>query len=564
MWGILMLQAELNQAITQALRNVGIEINIDTERFPNIVALFEDAFARHGQLKACTSLGHDLTYQDLDRLTRDFAAWLQQGSGLQRGDRVAVQMPNLIQYLVVVLGVLRAGMVVVNTNPLYTEREVEHQFNDADVKLLVVQANVARNASLVLPKTSVEQVIVTELADLHPAPKRHIINLVAKYVKKLVPPFDIPGAIKLRNVLKAGRALEFQPVPAGADELAMLQYTGGTTGVAKGAMLSHGNLVANVMQCDAFFASHKLAGAGDIFMQPLPVYHIYAFTASMYSLYVGAQTVFIPNPRDLPSLIKAFEQYKPRLFCGLNTLFVALCNDAAFKQLDFSTLKVTLSGGMALTEAAAAEWQDITGCVVSEGYGLTETSPVATSNPGGAQQIGTIGLPVPGTEVRVINDQGEPLGLDEAGELCIKGPQVMQGYWRRPEATAEVISPEGWFATGDVAVIQPDGYLRIVDRKKDMIVVSGFNVYPNELEDVLSKHPAVLECAAVGVRDETSGEIVKMFVVPRDASLTEQAVKDYCREHLTAYKVPRLVEFREDLPKTNVGKILRRELRDAS
>ena len=559
-----MLQAELNQAIAQALSNVGIEMNIDTERFPNIVALFEDAFARHGQLKACTSLGHDLSYQDLDRLTRDFAAWLQQGSGLQPGDRVAVQMPNLIQYLVVVLGVLRAGMVVVNTNPLYTEREVEHQFNDADVKLLVVQANVARNASLVLPKTSVEQVIVTELADLHPAPKRHIINLVAKYVKKLVPPFDIPGAMKLRNVLKAGRALEFQPVPAGADELAMLQYTGGTTGVAKGAMLSHGNLVANVMQCDAFFASHKLAGAGDIFMQPLPVYHIYAFTASMYSLYVGAQTVFIPNPRDLPSLVKAFEQYKPRLFCGLNTLFVALCNDAAFKQLDFSTLKVTLSGGMALTEAAAAEWQDITGCVVSEGYGLTETSPVATSNPGGAQQIGTIGLPVPCTEVRVINDQGEPLGLDEAGELCIKGPQVMQGYWRRPEATAEVISPEGWFATGDVAVIQPDGYLRIVDRKKDMIVVSGFNVYPNELEDVLSKHPAVLECAAVGVRDETSGEIVKMFVVPRDASLTEQAVKDYCREHLTAYKVPRLVEFREDLPKTNVGKILRRELRDAS
>jgi len=559
-----MLQAELNQAIAQALSNVGIEMNIDTERFPNIVALFEDAFARHGQLTAGTSLGHDLSYQDLDRLTRDFAAWLQQGSGLQRGDRVAVQMPNLIQYLVVVLGVLRAGMVVVNTNPLYTEREVEHQFNDADVKLLVVQANVARNASLVLPKTSVEQVIVTELADLHPAPKRHIINLVAKYVKKLVPPFDIPGAMKLRNVLKAGRALEFQPVPAGADELAMLQYTGGTTGVAKGAMLSHGNLVANVMQCDAFFASHKLAGAGDIFMQPLPVYHIYAFTASMYSLYVGAQTVFIPNPRDLPSLVKAFEQYKPRLFCGLNTLFVALCNDAAFKQLDFSTLKVTLSGGMALTEAAAAEWQDITGCVVSEGYGLTETSPVATSNPGGAQQIGTIGLPVPCTEVRVINDQGEPLGLDEAGELCIKGPQVMQGYWRRPEATAEVISPEGWFATGDVAVIQSDGYLRIVDRKKDMIVVSGFNVYPNELEDVLSKHPAVLECAAVGVRDETSGEIVKMFVVPRDASLTEQAVKDYCREHLTAYKVPRLVEFREDLPKTNVGKILRRELRDAS
>ena len=559
-----MLQTELNQTIEQALSRVGITTDIDTARFSNIVALFEDAFARHAERKACTSLGHDLTYQDLDRLTRDFAAWLQQASGLEQGDRVAVQMPNLIQYLVVVLGVLRAGMVVVNTNPLYTEREVEHQFNDADVKLLVVQANVARNASLVLPKTSVQTVIVTELADLHPAPKRHLINFIAKYVKRLVPPFNIPGAMKLRRVLKAGRTLELKPVSSRADDLAMLQYTGGTTGVAKGAMLSHGNLVANVMQCDAFFASHDLAGAGDVFMQPLPVYHIYAFTASMYSLYVGAQTVFIPNPRDLPSLVSAFDKYKPRLFCGLNTLFVALCNDSSFKGLDFSSLKVTLSGGMALTEAAAAEWQHITGCVVSEGYGLTETSPVATSNPGGAQQIGTIGLPVPETEVRVINDQGEPLGIDQAGELCIKGPQVMQGYWRRPEATAEVISPEGWFATGDVAVIQPDGYLRIVDRKKDMIVVSGFNVYPNELEDVLSKHPGVLECAAVGVPDDTSGEIVKMFVVPRDASLTEQAVKDYCREHLTAYKVPRLVEFREDLPKTNVGKILRRELRDAS
>jgi long-chain acyl-CoA synthetase len=559
-----MLQTELNQTIVQALSRVGIATDIDTARFPNIVALFEDAFRRHAERKACTSLGHDLTYQDLDRLTRDFAAWLQQASGLEQGDRVAVQMPNLIQYLVVVLGVLRAGMVVVNTNPLYTEREVEHQFNDAEVKLLVVQANVAQNASLVLPKTSVQTVIVTELADLHPAPRRHLINFVAKYVKRLVPPFSIPGAMKLRRVLNAGRTLELQPVSSRADDLAMLQYTGGTTGVAKGAMLSHGNLVANVMQCDAFFASHDLAGAGDLFMQPLPVYHIYAFTASMYSLYVGAQTVFIPNPRDLPSLVSAFDKYKPRLFCGLNTLFVALCNDSSFKTLDFSSLKVTLSGGMALTEAAAAEWQNITGCVVSEGYGLTETSPVATSNPGGAQQIGTIGLPVPETEVRVINDQGEPLGIDEAGELCIKGPQVMQGYWRRPEATAEVISPEGWFATGDVAVIQPDGYLRIVDRKKDMIVVSGFNVYPNELEDVLSKHPGVLECAAVGVPDDTSGEIVKMFVVTRDASLTEQAVKDYCREHLTAYKVPRLVEFREDLPKTNVGKILRRELRDAS
>ena len=328
-------------------------------------------------------------------------------------------------------------------------------------------------------------------------------------------------------------------------------------------MLSHRNLVANVMQSDAMFASHKLEGAGDVFMQPLPVYHIYAFTASMYALYGGAQTVFIPNPRDLGSVVDAFDRYRPKLFCGLNTLFVALSNDERFRKLDFSNLKVTLSGGMALTEAAANEWQTITGCTVSEGYGLTETSPVATSNPGYAQQIGTIGVPVPQTNVRVLNDAGELLGFDEPGELGIQGPQVMQGYWQRPEATAEVIDAEGWFATGDVAVIQPDGYLRIVDRKKDMIVVSGFNVYPNELEDVLAAHPDVLECAAVGIPDSSSGEVVKMFVVRKDVRLTEQEVKDFCRQHLTAYKIPKQVEFRDELPKTNVGKILRRELRDS-
>ena len=557
-----MEQSTINALINEQLAKLEITPNVDTTRFPNIIALVEDALARHAERKACSSLGHDLTYRELDQLSRDFGAWLQCESGLVAGDRVAVQMPNLIQYLVVVLGALRAGMVVVNTNPLYTEREVEHQFNDAGVKLLVVQANVAQTTASVLPRTGVEKVVVTELADLHPQPKRFLINFVAKYVKKMVPPFSIPGALGLVDVLKRGRALTLKPTTAKLDDLAMLQYTGGTTGVAKGAMLSHGNLVANVLQCDALFASHRLQGAGDIFMQPLPVYHIYAFTASMYGLFVGAQTVFLPNPRDLSSVVKAFEQYKPKLFCGLNTLFVALSNDEAFKALDFSELKVTLSGGMALTEAAAAEWARITGCTVSEGYGLTETSPVATSNPGYAQQIGTIGLPVPMTEVRVVDDAGQVLGFDEPGELCIRGPQVMQGYWQRPEATAESISADGWFATGDVAVIQPDGYLRIVDRKKDMIVVSGFNVYPNELEDVLSKHPAVLECAAVGVADASSGEAVKMFVVRKDASLTEADVKAFCREHLTAYKVPKQVVFREELPKTNVGKILRRELRD--
>ena len=560
-----MKQADINQAISDRLEALQIASDVNTQAFPNIIALFNDALKRHGDAAACTSLGHPLSYRELDRHSANFAAWLLHESGLSAGDRIAVQMPNLIQYFVVVLGALRAGMVVVNTNPLYTEREIEHQFNDAGVKLLVVQANVAQQAAAVLPRTAVEKVVITELADLHPQPKRFLINFVAKHVKKLVPPFSIPGALKLRNVLSAGQKHKFESVShLQGDDLAMLQYTGGTTGVAKGAMLSHSNLVANVLQADALFGSYQLKGSGDIFVQPLPVYHIYAFTASMYALYVGAHTVLIPNPRDLKSVVSAFKTYRPRLFFGLNTLFVALTNDSDFQALDFSDLKVTLSGGMALTEDAAKAWQALTHCPVSEGYGLTETSPVATGNPGGAQQLGTIGVPVPRTEVRVVDADNQPLGFDEPGELCIRGPQVMQGYWQRPEATAEAIDTEGWFFTGDVAVIQPDGYLRIVDRKKDMIVVSGFNVYPNELEDVVSKHPGVLECAAVGVADAKSGEVIKMFVIRKDQTLTEAALKDFCRGQLTAYKVPKHIEFRDELPKTNVGKILRRELRESA
>lgn len=560
-----MKQADINEAIADRLEALQIASDVNTQAFPNIIALFNDALKRHGDAAACTSLGHSLSYRELDRHSANFAAWLLHESGLSAGDRIAVQMPNLIQYFVVVLGALRAGMVVVNTNPLYTEREIEHQFNDAGVKLLVVQANVAQQAAAVLPRTAVEKVVITELADLHPQPKRFLINFVAKHVKKLVPPFSIPGALKLRSVLSAGQKHKFESASnLQGDDLAMLQYTGGTTGVAKGAMLSHSNLVANVLQADALFGSYQLKGSGDIFVQPLPVYHIYAFTASMYALYVGAHTVLIPNPRDLKSVVSAFKTYRPRLFFGLNTLFVALTNDSDFQALDFSDLKVTLSGGMALTEDAAKAWQALTHCPVSEGYGLTETSPVATGNPGGAQQLGTIGVPVPRTEVRVVDADNQPLGFDEPGELCIRGPQVMQGYWQRPDATAEAIDTEGWFFTGDVAVIQPDGYLRIVDRKKDMIVVSGFNVYPNELEDVVSKHPGVLECAAVGVADAKSGEVIKMFVIRKDQTLTEAALKDFCRGQLTGYKVPKHIEFRDELPKTNVGKILRRELRESA
>ena len=552
----------VQSAIAAQLDALGIPSHIDTESYPSIVALFEEALATYRDQAACSSVGHTLSYADLDRLSAHFAGWLQHGAGLARGDRVAIQMPNLIQYLVVCLGALRAGMVVVNTNPLYTERELEHQLNDAGVKVMVVQANVAQTAASVLPRTGVETVVVTEIADLHPQPKRTLINFLVKYVKKMVPAFSIPGALKLNNVLSEGAKTPYRAVILNQDDLAMLQYTGGTTGVAKGAMLTHGNLIANVLQSDAFFETHDITGEGSTILQPLPVYHIYAFTASMYALRIGAHTAFVPNPRDLPSVVQAFDEHRPALFCGLNTLFVALCNDERFRALDFSDLQVTLSGGMALTHDAANRWAEVTDCRVSEGYGLTETSPTVSANPGNGVQIGTIGVPLPGTEIQIRDDAGAPLGLDAPGELCVRGPQVMAGYWQRPEATAEVIDGEGWFATGDIALVQPDGYMRIVDRKKDMIVVSGFNVYPNELEDVLVAHPDVVECAAVGVQNESTGEAIRMFVVRSNPDLSEDDVRNFMREGLTGYKVPKSVVFKDELPKTAVGKILRRELRD--
>ena len=552
----------VHTAITARLAELGIPNRIDTDSYSSIVALFEEALATYRAEAACSSVGHTLSYAELDRLSAQFAGWLQHGAGLDSGDRVAIQMPNLIQYLVVCLGALRAGMVVVNTNPLYTERELEHQLTDAGVRVMVVQANVAQTAAAVLPRTGVERVVVTEIADLHPQPKRSLINFLVKYVKKMVPPFHIPEALKLNEVLKAGAATPFQAVTLAPSDLAMLQYTGGTTGVAKGAMLTHSNLVANVLQSDAFFKTHDMEGRGQTILQPLPMYHIYAFTASMYALRIGAHTALVPNPRDLPSVVKAFADYRPALFCGLNTLFVALCNNAAFRSLDFSNLQVTLSGGMALTHDAANRWQEVTGCRVSEGYGLTETSPTVSGNPGNGLQIGTIGVPVPSTEIQIRDTEGNVVSVDEPGELCVRGPQVMAGYWQRPEATAEVIDSQGWFATGDIALVQPDGYLRIVDRKKDMIVVSGFNVYPNELEDVLVAHPDVVECAAVGIPSENTGEAIRMFVVRSNPELTESAVRDFMREGLTGYKLPKSVVFKDDLPKTAVGKILRRELRD--
>ena len=556
------MQADVSAAIAARYQDLNIEWDVDVTAYPSIVALFEDAMQRYPDLTACSSVGHSISYRELDTLSANFASWLQSDSGLSQGDRVAIQMPNLMQYLVACLGTLRAGMVVVNTNPLYTERELEHQLNDSGARLLVLQANVAETAANVVSKTGIEKIVLTEIADLHPMPKRWLLNAAVKYIKKMVPKVVLPNVVKFNDVLKKGARQTHTSVDIALTDLAMLQYTGGTTGVAKGAMLSHGNIVANVMQIDGFFETFGIDAKGSVFMQPLPVYHIYAFTVSMYSLRKGAHTLFIPNPRDLGSVVEAFKKYQPTVFAGLNTLFVGLCNDERFRSITFENLKLTMSGGMALTEAAAERWADVTGCYVYEGYGLTETSPTATTNPGNGRQLGTIGIPVPQTYVKTVSESGETLGFDEAGELCIKGPQVMQGYWQRPEATAEVLDQGGWFATGDVAVIQPDGYVKIVDRIKDMIIVSGFNVYPNELEDVCAKHPGVLECAAVGIESEATGEGIRMYVVKSDPTLTEDAVIAHMRNQVTAYKVPKSIVFKDDLPKTNVGKILRRELRD--
>jgi long-chain acyl-CoA synthetase len=552
------------ESIINAKRNeLGIPNTVDTSAYQNLYAAFEHAVARFGDKPAFTSLGRTLTFSELKARADQFAAYIQHHTDLQPGDKIALQLPNLIQYPVVMFGAFKAGLVVVNTNPLYSARELEHQFNDSEAKALVVSAVVAANVQEVLPKTGIKHVIVTSLADLHTPLKRVVVNAAAKYIKKMIPDYHIPGAVSLVKALKLGSAHASQAVGVTQKDLAVLQYTGGTTGLPKGAMLTHGNLLANTLQAVPIFKTYGFNIASELLVQPLPLYHIYAFTVSMILLMTGNQTVLIPNPRDIPGLVKELKKWRYSGFCGLNTLFVALSNNEEFKQSDFSALKMTLSGGMALTKPAEATWHDITGVHIFEGYGLTETSPVVSVNPGNGIRVGSIGLPVASTEVRLVDDDGKDVGVGEAGELCVRGPQVMKGYWQKPEETAKVIDSKGWFYTGDVAQISDDGYLSIVDRKKDMILVSGFNVYPNELEDVLCAHPGVVECAAVGVPDERSGEAVKMFVVADSVSLGSDEVIAYCRKNLAAYKVPKYVEFRDDLPKSNVGKILRRELRDS-
>ncbi|WP_110685324.1 AMP-binding protein [Salinicola aestuarinus] len=532
------------------------------ESFDSIDDIIADACRRFADKPAFSCLGHTLTYRDIDRLANQFAAWIQHETDLEPGDRIAIQLPNVLQFPVAVFGALRAGLVIVNTNPLYTEREMRHQFQDSGVTAVVVLANMAHKLEKVLDQTDIRHVYVTEMGDLHPWPRRTVINSVVRHVKKLVPAYSLPRATSLRRVLAKG---DKQPVSVAAgrgDDVAALQYTGGTTGVAKGAMLTHRNLIANMLQTQQLLGDTLIDGSETI-IAPLPCYHIYTFTVNcLFAMTTGQHNVLIPNPRDIAGFIKTLSRTPFSVFVGLNTLFNALCQRDDFKGIDFSQLKLTISGGMALTPTAAKRWQETTGCGIVEGYGLTETSPIALVNPPRAPRIGTIGRPVAGTEVRVVDDAGASVPAGESGELCIRGPQVMKGYWNRPADTAAMLDDDGWLRTGDMARIEPDGYVKIVDRKKDMILVSGFNVYPNEIEEVVAGHPDVLEAAAVGIPDNEAGEAIKLFVVARNDGLDPQALRQWCKKELTGYKVPKYVELRDELPKSNVGKVLRRELRD--
>ena len=527
------------------------------ETIPDVLAYTCREF---GHKPAFTSFGRTLDYDELDRLSAAFAVYLQKDTGLKPGDRVAIQLPNLIQYPVVLYGILRAGLVVVNTNPLYTSSEMEHQFSDSGAKALIIHKSMAHNAEKIIANTQIEHLFVTQVGDLHGFVKRNFLNAAVKYLKKMEPNFYLPDAIPLRSALLKYLGESPQPVDVKSGETAVLQYTGGTTGVSKGAILTHANLISNMLQ-----AEKRLTVPGvdwtETVISPLPLYHIYAFTVAQVVSLLGGHSVLIPNPRDIPGFVKELGKWKMSTFVGLNTLFVALCNNEKFLTVDFSNLKFTASGGMALNLSTAELWESKTGCEIIEGYGLTETSPAVCFNPPSDNRIGTIGLPMAHTDIRVIDTDGNDVVVGEAGELCVKGPQVMKGYWQRERETACSFTDDGYFITGDIATVDEEGYYRIVDRAKDMIIVSGFNVYPNEVEDVITQHPDVIECAAVGVPDDKAGEIVKVFVVSNNAELTREDIRDWCKDKLTGYKVPKQVAFAEDLPKSNVGKVLRRMLK---
>jgi long-chain acyl-CoA synthetase len=538
---------------------VPAEINID--QYASVREVLEDSCAKFGSRPAYSCMGRTIAFDELDRLSTAFGAFLQ-GRGLAKGARVALMMPNVLQYPVCLFGILRAGYTVVNVNPLYTPRELEHQLTDSGAEMIVVVENFAHTVAEVLSRTQVKHVVVTTIGGMLGL-KGMLVDFVLRHVKKMIPAWDIPGAMPLSDALAEGRRRKLERVELGHDDIAFLQYTGGTTGVAKGAMLLHRNIVANLLQAGAWVKPF-IGDRRHVVITPLPLYHIFSLTANCLTfMTLGAENVLITNPRDIPGLVKEMSKHSFTAFTGVNTLFNALLNNAEFQKLDFSTLQLTLGGGMAVQQAVAERWEKVTGKPLIEAYGLTETSPAATINPLDLPEYnGAIGLPISSTDLVLRDDDGKEVPLGERGEICIKGPQVMAGYWKRPEETAQIIDRDGWLATGDIGVIDERGFVRIVDRKKDMILVSGFNVYPNEIEAVVAMHAGVLECAAVGVPDAKSGEAVKLFVVKKDPALTVEALLAHCREQLTGYKCPRDVEFRTELPKSNVGKILRRELRD--
>ncbi len=542
-------------------KEVPHEINPDA--YPSLAALLEEGCRRFADRPAYACMGKQLTFRELDELSRQFASFLQNDLGLRKGDRLAIQMPNTLQYPVAMFGALRAGLAVVNTNPLYTPREMQHQYKDSGAKAIVILANFASNLEKILERTDIEHVIVTQLGDLLGFPKKQIVNAVVKYVKKLVPPYKLPDAISFGEALSRGSQQPFRPVDIKNSDLAFVQYTGGTTGVSKGAMLTHRNIISNV-ECQHYWM--KPGGVADgegIIVAALPLYHVYALTTNaLASLKSGSMNLLITNPRDLNAFIDDLKKYKITAFTGVNTLYNGLLNHPRISEVDFSHLTVTSAGGMALQTSVAERWAKLTGNTPCEGYGLTETSPVLSSNPvDGAVRVGTIGIPWPSTDMKIIREDGTDAPIGEPGEIVARGPQVFLGYYNRPDETAKAML-DGWFKTGDIGVMNEDGFFKVVDRKKDMILVSGFNVYPNEVEDVVAQCPGVSEVACIGVPDEKSTEIVKIFVVRKDPNLTTETIKAFCRENLTAYKVPRIIEFRDELPKSNVGKILRRPLRD--
>ncbi|UXS00050.1 long-chain fatty acid--CoA ligase [Agrobacterium tumefaciens] len=543
----------------------GVPSEIPAPSHASLVNLLEKSCAQFSDRKAFSSMGKSISYRELDQMTRSVAAWLQ-SRGLEKGDRVAVMMPNILQNPVVVYGILRAGMIVVNVNPLYTPRELEHQLKDSGAKALFVLENFAHVAQQAVPRTAVRHVVIAAMGDLLGL-KGHLVNLVVRKVKKLVPAYAIPASVTFKTALHEGENLKLKPAALGPQDIAFLQYTGGTTGISKGAVLTHANLLANKMQIslwlDAAFATKNRPEVLN-FVCALPLCHIFALTVnSLMGIALGGHNLLIANPRDIPGFVKELSHYRPHIFPGINTLFNAMMNNEDFRKLDLSSLILVLGGGMAVQRPVAERWLAMIGCPITEGYGLSETSPVATVNRLDAAEFsGTIGLPISSTEIDIRDEDGNSLRSGDIGEICIRGPQVMAGYWQRPDETAKVMTADGFFRSGDMGFMDDRGYTKIVDRKKDMILVSGFNVYPNEVEEVAAAHPGVLECAAIGIPDEHSGEIVKLFVVKKDPALTEADLKAFCAKSLTNYKRPKIIEFRTELPKSNVGKILRRELRN--